>query len=1055
MGVMSMSTDARLIGALVRPAVPEKKLHFNEDQMKAVEHRGSPVILRGGPGTGKTSTLIEAALSRIREGQDPNSILMITYGRDRASELRDAVALHTTVAMKEPIARTFHSLAFSILKMKSNVDDPEPILMSGPEQDFYIRQLLEGDLADLLESGSTYWPTELVDPGSPAIATRGFARELRDLILRAAERNLSPDILSAMGSEHREKYWQSCAEFWRRYQGSLVMQEISAGDSKRRIDPSQIVIESFHHLRQNPDLANQLRERFRTIMVDEFQESDPAQRMLLRELAGQDIFLSVDKESAVGRFRGADPDQLDVELDHYLASGTEIVLGECFRSSPSILALGSFVASHFPNPPLVAYGVSALDASVSQTPPIIARLRSHSEEAQFIAYQFRRAHLMDGTPWSEMAVILRSPGALATALRRAFAQTGIPVAFEMDALSGNPAVAPFLLLAEIALGLKQLTGAICETLLLSEFGGADTISLRRLRKGLLTSREEGDLRSGTQMLIDAIETGDINREQAPEVIRIHDLVLKARKVIRKSGAQGEDLLWEIWNNALTSSGEKLSESWRRQALRGGARGARADRDLDAIMQLFESARRFADRFPYSKADSFIRQINQESIAGDVISAKGQRPDAVEILTVHSAKGREWDLVAIGGLQDGAWPNLRQRGSLLGSERLVERVRHGAAPLSELDALAASGLIEDERRLFYVATTRAKSHLIASCVQKDDAEPSIYFDEIAEYLGSSSQESFSEVPRPLTTNALVATLRAHIDGDGSETAAALLRRLADEGVEVADPNSWYGVVPISSDSPVVPAGQQVSVSPSSGESFTNCGLKWFLEKSGGTDGDSTAQVLGSAIHAFAALMESDISLTEEDLVEKLKSAWNLIDPNTGWVRATGLTKALEMIRKFVSYHVNSPNEVVGVEANFSVDVGRARIRGSVDRLELTSEGDLYVIDFKTGSVIPSVADALTNKQMQAYQLAILEGGFAQNHDSRTSAGAELVYLGSKSKKASTRSQPPINVEEVKGEIQEIADGMAASTFTATINDFCNRCAVRGSCPIQSDGRAVME
>lgn len=1055
MGVVKKATNSGPIGSLVRTLLDQGKLDLNDDQRRAAQHRGTPMILRGGPGTGKTSTLIANALSRIEEGQDPNSILMITYGRERASELRDAVALHTTVAMNEPLARTFHSLAFSILKMKMSVDDPEPILMSGPEQDFYIRQLLEGDLANLDESGVSYWTPDLVDPKAPAIATRGFARELRDLILRAAERNLTPDDLHSMGEKHREKYWQACADFWRRYQGSLVMQEISAGDSKRRIDPSQIVIESFHHLVQNPDLARQLRARFMTILVDEFQESDPAQRMLLRELAGQDVFLCVDKESAVGRFRGADPDQLDAELEHYLENGSEIVLQECFRSSPKVIALGAFVASHFPDHSYKSAQVVASKAPMLDINPIAARLRSQSEEAQFIAYQFRRAHLLEGTPWSEMAVVLRAPGALASALRRAFVHSGIPVASEVDALSGNPAIAPFLLLAEVALGRKSLNPAVCESLLLSEFGGADTLSLRRIKKSLLTSRIEGDLRAGAQMLTEAIETGEIDGEQAPAVIRVHDLLDRARKVLRRNGAQAEDLLWEIWSNALSSNGEKLSESWRRQALRGGARGASADRDLDAMMQLFESARRFADRFPFSKADSFIRQINEESILGDVITAKGQRPDVVEILTVHSAKGREWEFVAVAGLQDGAWPNLRQRGSLLGSERLVERMRHGAAPLQELDALAASGLIEDERRLIYVATTRAKRQLILTCVQKDDAEPSIYFDEIAEYLGSQSQENFTEVPRPLTANALVATLRGEIQGDRKEIAAALLRRLADEGIDVANPNSWYGVAPISSDSPVVPLGQPVSVSPSSGESFTECGLKWFLERSGGTDGDSTAQVLGSAIHAFAALMETDNSLTEEDLVEKLRSAWNLIDPNIGWVRASQLTKALEMIRKFVAYHTNSQNTVVGVEVKFVVDVGRARIRGSADRLELTADGKLYVVDFKTGSVVPSKSEALTNMQMQAYQLAILEGGFLQVHPSRISAGAELVYLGSKAKKASTRTQPPIDEDEVKAEIEEIADGMASHAFIATINKNCNRCAVRGSCPIQSDGRAVME
>ena len=149
------------------------------------------------------------------------------------------------------------------------------------------------------------------------------------------------------------------------------------------------------------------------------------------------------------------------------------------------------------------------------------------------------------------------------------------------------------------------------------------------------------------MLQDAIDKGDIPIEGAQPLIQIHNALQGARKVLRKKNTQAEDLLWEIWSNALTSDGVALSESWRRQALRGGSRGAAADCDLDAMMQLFEEARRFAERFPYSKAQNFISQISQEDILGDAITAKGQRPDVVEILTVHASKGREWEIVEIG------------------------------------------------------------------------------------------------------------------------------------------------------------------------------------------------------------------------------------------------------------------------------------------------------------------------------------------------------------------------------------------------------------------------
>ncbi len=1037
------------VGSLIRRPLETKELTFTLAQQEVISHRGSPLVVLAGPGSGKTTLLIEAALDRVRHGQDPNTILMLTYGRERASELRDAVALRTTAIMKEPIARTFHSLAFSILKMKSVESASEPILMSGPEQESFIRDLLDGDTA----LGKNYWPADL----EKALSTNGFVRELRDLILRASERNLTPDQLAQLGKEHGEKYWESAAIFWKQYQDVMDLQTDSAGDAKLRIDPSQIVAEAFYHLRAHPEIAVELRARFTTILVDEFQESDPAQRQLLRELIGSDVVLCADGDSAVGRFRGADPDQLSAELDWYTQNGKQIVLHEAFRSVPEIFDLAQVVVGEFRGSAPQRKRECAVEPLDSDDlGVIVGRFRSASEEAQFIAYQFRHARLINNTPWNQMAVVLRTPGAGASVLRRAFSQAGIPVASEIAALSGNPAITPFLLLAQIATEDKKLTLDNCEKLLLAQFGGADSVSLRRIRRAMIAARDVDDQRSGSEMLIAAIDKGEIFIEGADSLMRIHDLLSKARKVIRRSGTQAEDLLWEIWNNATTSDGEKLSESWRRQALRGGTRGASADRDLDAMMQLFEAARRFAERFPHSKAQSFIRQISQENILGDVITAKGQRPDVVEILTVHSSKGREWEIVAIAGLQEGVWPNLRQRGSLLGSERLVERIRHGSMARKELDALTASGLVDDERRLLYVAITRAKKQLIASAVQREDDEPSTYFEEIATHvLGEwSTDPVMTAVPRPITPAALVATLRSELYEENRDIAAQILKRLDAEGLKEADVESWAGVAPISSQAPVIAPDALVPVSPSGAENFIECGVKWFLEKSGGQNGDSTAQVLGSAIHAFAELMENDASLTEADLVSKLQASWKLIDPSTGWVSSSQLDRGIEMIHRFVGYHTSRTNEIVGVEAQFNIVIGRAQIRGSIDRLEVTADGELFVIDFKTGKAKISLEDAKVNKQMQAYQLAIIEGGFQAIHEGRISGGAELVYLADGAN-ASLRKQPAIDVESVKAEIAEIAEGMGAAMFTAIVSERCRTCNVRNVCPIQSDGRAVME
>jgi ATP-dependent exoDNAse (exonuclease V) beta subunit len=785
-------------------------------------------------------------------------------------------------------------------------------------------------------------------------------------------------------------------------------------------------------------------------MVDEFQESDPAQRALLAMLAGSDVIICADADSAVGRFRGADPDGLSAALDPYRAK--EIVLSSAFRSSSSIFDVGVRFAKSMKGSPVTRKRTCS-NENAGQVQ--VHRFRSGAEEAAFIAHQFRSAHLREGISYSNMAVILRSPGMQASSLRRAFSQVGIPVASELQALAGNPAIAPFLLLARVALKLQPLNFDTAERLLMSEFGGADSISLRRIRRALIATRVDGDDRTGTQLLIAALDSGELFIEGATEITRVHELLEKARAVARNKKATADELLWAIWDNAVTSDDQKLANAWRNQALRPGVRGAGADRDLDAMMQLFESAARYSERFPLSGPGAFIAEIATEDIAGDVITAKGVRPDFVEILTVHSAKGREWDLVAIAGLQEGAWPNLKQRSSLLGAERLVERKRNPDIARDQLDVIAASGLLQDEERLFHVALTRAKQSLFVTAVQRDDEEPSQFFETIevmVKKLDEDLEPVITDVPRPITAPALVAELRSQLGGEHAQEAAAILSALKAEGIYLADPAHWIGSVPLSTDAPVVNADLEVVVSPSGAESFVECGVKWFLQNNGGSDGDSTAQVLGSAIHAFAAKMVQEPGTTKEDLIANLESSWKLIDPDSGWVGASHLENAVTMLEKFVEYHRESKRTVVDAEIRFDVKLGRARIRGSVDRLEVEADGSLFIIDFKTGGAAISLKEAKENLQLASYQVGIAEGGFTQG---TVSAGAELVYLGTSTAGATLRPQHVIDVEATKEKLNEIADGMGAAHFFATVNKRCKGCPVRKSCPVQNDGRTVIE
>jgi RecB family exonuclease len=471
-----------------------------------------------------------------------------------------------------------------------------------------------------------------------------------------------------------------------------------------------------------------------------------------------------------------------------------------------------------------------------------------------------------------------------------------------------------------------------------------------------------------------------------------------------------------------------------------------------MIQLFDTAARHIERFPGADPELFLKEIENETIVSDVITSRGVRPDVVEVLTVHSTKGRQWQMVAVAGVQEGSWPNLKQRSSLLGAERLVERVRHGDEIAQiELDMIAASSLAEDEARLFHVATTRANKSLLVTAISRDDETPSSFFEDFAESLGQDA--AHTTVPRPLTAPALVATLRREVNISGDTTAASILKVLSQSGIHQADPSQWLGSAPISTDLPVVDADKSVSVSPSGAENFNECGLKWFLEKSGGRDGDSTAQLLGSVIHEFARLKVDEPETTDLQLTEKLIEAWPLIDDSQGWISAAALARARKMLDRFAQYHRESTREVVGAELNFTIQVGRATIRGNVDRVEVDSDGKFYIIDFKTGKNVISKADAQENLQLACYQLGVILDGFEKKLVGTSVAGSELVFLANPTQKVTTRTREPINVEEIQESISVIAEGMGAATFIARKNDMCSRCAVKPSCPLHLEGRAV--
>ncbi|MEV4812760.1 ATP-dependent helicase [Micromonospora avicenniae] len=701
-------------------------------QAEVIGHTDGPMLVLGGPGTGKTSTLVEAVAARVAEGVDPERILVFTFSRRGATALRHRIEARVARdghrVLREPLVRTFPAYAFGLLRRAAaERGEPSPRLLTGPEQDLIIRELLDV-VGEEPEDDPVGWPEDL----RPALRTRAFAAQLRDLLMRAAERGVGPVELARLGEKLGRADWPAAARFLREYVAVLALRDVSNRGSIA-YDPAELVRAATGLLRDDEELLAAERRRLAYVYVDELADTDPAQLDLLAVVAGggKSLIAFADPDSSTYAFRGADPAGVTTFPHRFrTASGApaaQVLLATSYRAGSRLLAAAGRVARRLRGPaahrrlrPLPEAAPGAVE---------VHTFRSATSEAAWLAHTLRAAHLLDGVPWSEMAVLLRSTALQLPTLRRALHAAGVPTVVHGEDLPLHlqPAVAPLLLLLRCALEPERLDEEAAVALLHSPLGGADPLAERRLRQGLRAlALAAGDRRPSGELLVDALrdpaELAGIDRRWAEPAQTVAGLLAGAREAAARPGATVEDVLWAVWQ----ASG--LAERWAGAINRGRPvpgegdvarrrRAEAADRDLDAVMVLFDAAARFTDRLPGARTEVFLDHVLGQELPADTLAPTADRGDAVRLLTAHAAKGLEWDLVAVAGVQEGVWPDLRLRGSLLGSERLVDVLAGRAVDGGNVATVVGqtSALLDEERRLFHVAVSRARRRLLVSAV----------------------------------------------------------------------------------------------------------------------------------------------------------------------------------------------------------------------------------------------------------------------------------------------------------------------------------------------------
>lgn len=596
---------------------------LNPDQLDAVVHRGSPLLVVAGAGSGKTRVLTHRIAHLIHDGVHPMQILAITFTNKAAAEMRERVAaLVGPVALKMWVS-TFHSACVRILRAHADLlgyprtfsiyDQADAQRLTG----YVVRDL--GLDAKRFSPRSVHgvisrWKNELIDPQQAAmLASNVFDRK------------------------HAEVY----IEYQARLQRAGAM------------DFDDLLMQTVQLFRQHPDVLQSYRDRFRHILIDEYQDTNVAQNELAVLLAAEsgEITAVGDESQSIYRFRGADLRNL-AKLEDSFDDLTTIVLDQNYRSTQTILDAANAVIANNPS-----RQAKHLWSELGQGERIVRyQADDEHDEAAWVARSLHSMHESDSQQWREMAIFYRT-NAQSRVMEEALIRMGVPY----KVVGGTR----FYDRREVKDAMAYLRAAV---------NPADEVSVKRIlnvpKRGVgdtsvakLDALAAAERISFTEAMRRSREAG-IGGPAARGIESFVQLLGDLTVMVGDAGEHGAAPA-DVLQNALELSGY-LAELEAESSVESNGR-------LENLGELVGSAREF------TRIDEFLEQV---SLVADTDEL--DEDNRVVLMTLHSAKGLEFPNVFLIGVEEGIFPHTRA--------------------LTEPDEL------EEERRLAYVGITRAQRRL---------------------------------------------------------------------------------------------------------------------------------------------------------------------------------------------------------------------------------------------------------------------------------------------------------------------------------------------------------
>jgi DNA helicase-2/ATP-dependent DNA helicase PcrA len=970
----------------------ESGLKLNEAQKRAITHGEGPLLVIAGAGTGKTRVITERIrhLLQSDDSLSGENILGLTFTNKAAGEMKARVVRATGERGKNVTLATFHAFCEDLLKKAA----PERLMIDKVDHWILLRRNLERLKLDKYR--------RLADPGQFLNDFVEFFSRCQDELVSCEDYQRYADGLAEQLETDRAALDEDTIK--ERAEEVALQQEVARAyrasedllREKKRVSFGSLITGAVGLLETDADVRRTLQDKYRYILVDEFQDTNIAQLRLLELLAGdqKNIVAVGDNDQAIYRFRGASFGSFKLFLERFAgwregqdSTKFRVSLVENYRSTPNILRVATQVIAQ--NTVSADFPKKVLSANKEEGEKIrIVELETEEGEARWIAGELERLHAA-GRKWRDFAVLYRQH-THRDELVEELARRKIPFVISKLSILDHPLVKDVL--AYLRLIATPFDDVACARVLAAPAWSLEPGELVRLAERA---------RKGKKALYDMLQDaqGQLAFDNSHAALgRLVEFTSEQRKTLRRRSAR------EILADLL---------EWLEVPQRAGAQ------DRKYVRRLAEFVKEWEPKSETRGLAEFVEYLGYYSQAGGTISLEEDFPgDAVQLMTVHGAKGLEFPQVFLLRINSKKFP---------ATER--SRVFEFPAALMKEGQPAEQFHIQEERRLFYVALTRAENRLTLTTLTEKRGRIPVFVEDVLMEPAIKRRDVRQLMPK-LPEAPAIARKGRQSTADlqlfpASVEPPKIFSRIADWALEFHPPTP-----------------EPLTLSPSAVSGYRSCPQQYLFSRGWSLkEGPKAVLSFGSVMHTtikrFVGQLRKGVKLPFEEVARIFETEWSSAGFEDDYQEKGYKQDGLEQLRAFHASMLETPPQVLEQEKSFELPLeNNVTIIGRMDQVNSLGRADVEIIDYKTGK---PKKDSLAKKDLQLslYALAAIEI-FEWNP-------VRLAFHYLQNNKTQVTTRDTKQLDEAQKLVLEAAADIRAGEFAPDPGFVCRSCAYKPICP----------